>query len=393
MNIKGFLLLIIFGTLHSVYAAKVEYKGIVKTDVVHSDSGVGSYSNTYSHVAPTRALRTDRVNGAAATGQQTKNLRSESMSFQTAQSRFSFHLIHGDVKGVFEFDLIDGEDGFTNQTAIQSQGIRTRLATLYYSIDKNLTLFAGQKWTTVAGIISSGSYNIVGNGFQAGNTGFLAEELGIKFSKGDWDLTAAITGKGRNNGTGVNYNELGSTPGFATDIRKILSGHVFGVAGHFAKLNFEDEASFISGEDKKAYLTKAFSNLSFGSLKLSLEYYYGQSLNNMNALGVAPATALSSGSVTRAYRESGYFTALSWKASEKNLFKFGHGSADVESSQESTLSEAQLSSNAYYFASYTRSLTKKLSGYLQLTQFESDYGPSSKSFGALISQLGMMFKF
>ena len=41
--------------------------------------------------------------------------------------------------------------------ALQAQEPRLRRATLYYDMDENWTFFGGQKWSTAAGIKSSGS--------------------------------------------------------------------------------------------------------------------------------------------------------------------------------------------------------------------------------------------
>ncbi|WP_346993076.1 hypothetical protein [Alteromonas gracilis] len=150
-----------------VDAFEFSFKGMIKPEVVTSNEGVASYGSAYSQVAPTHALRTDIFNGAPATDQETRFLESESTSFQAAQSRFSLNMKHEKIRGVLEFDFIDGEDGFTNQTAIQAQEPRLRLATLYYDYSDSLTFFGGQKWTTAAGIKSSGSYNWIGNAYRA----------------------------------------------------------------------------------------------------------------------------------------------------------------------------------------------------------------------------------
>ena len=119
-----------------VYAYDFSFKGMIKTEVVTSSQGVGSFGSTYSHVAPTHALRTDIFGGAPATAQETNYLESQSTSFQASQSRFSLNMKHDKIRGVLELDFIDGEDGFTNQTALQAQEPRLRLATLYYDYAK-----------------------------------------------------------------------------------------------------------------------------------------------------------------------------------------------------------------------------------------------------------------
>ena len=148
------LLAVLFASA-AAHAYEFSFKGMIKTELVHTNSAVASFGGGYSQVAPTNALRTDVFGGAPATPQQTQYLESAATSFQAAHSRFSLNMSHENIRTVLEFDFIDGEDGFSNQTAIQAQGARLRLATLYFDLTEDLTIFAGQKWTTAAGIKSN----------------------------------------------------------------------------------------------------------------------------------------------------------------------------------------------------------------------------------------------
>ena len=147
----SFKLLFSFSLLSfTTHALEFEFKGFLKAEVVNTNNGVGSYSNTYSHVSPTRALRTDRfsTNGSdnIASTQQNRYLRSSSTSFQAAQSRLNLGIKKNQVHGLIELDFIDGEDGFSNQTALQSLGPRIRLATIDYNFTDHVKIFIGQIW-------------------------------------------------------------------------------------------------------------------------------------------------------------------------------------------------------------------------------------------------------
>ena len=142
---------------------------MINAEYVYSDAAVASFGGAYSQVAPTHALRTDIFGGNPGKPQETQYLDSSAGSFQVAQSRFSLNMSHRKVRGILELDFIDGEDGFTNQTALQAQGPRLRLATIYYDATDEWTFFAGQKWSTAAGIKGAGTYNWVGNAYRAGN--------------------------------------------------------------------------------------------------------------------------------------------------------------------------------------------------------------------------------
>lgn len=307
----------------------VKVKGFIKAEVVQSQSGVGSLGNIYSHVATTRALNTD----AGATEQEKAYLSSSATSIQTAQSRFSLTATEGDLKTVIEFDLLDGESGFTNQTAIQNQEPRVRLATIYYNLSEEFTVFAGQKWNTASGNKAVGSFNFVGNGFQAGNTGFLAQEFGLSYDKNNLSLTGAISGKGKNkDANGVNNNELDSNPGIALDANYKINNFKFGLAHISAELAFESEKNYVSGDNVTASLSKFYLDYKTSEFRIFGEYYLGNSISNLNALGIAPGT--SGGTVSRNYFESGYWLSAKYNMNKKSSFTIGHGTAEVDSEQQ-----------------------------------------------------------
>lgn len=378
-----------------VDAFEFSFKGMIKTEAVTSNQAVASYGSVYSQVAPTHALRTDIFGGAPATEQQTNFLESESTSFQAAQSRFSLNMKHEKIRGVLELDFIDGEDGFTNQTAIQAQEPRLRLATLYYDYSKNLTIFGGQKWTTAAGIKSSGSYNWIGNAFRAGNTGFLAMEVGATYKAENLSITGALTGKGRNaTAGGINGNELGRMPGFAFDVNYKISGHTIGAAGHFANIKFEDEPNFTSGEDQDANLFKVYTMLNFGDVSFNAEYYTGEALNNQNALGVAPASRLSAdGQVRDNFSESGFFSYVSWNISPEHNVKIGYASASVDDSDRDRLGLTELQKNSTAYINYGYKIMTGLTAFAQVTHFDTEYGVDNESFTAAVARAGVVFKF
>ncbi len=364
---------------NATYALNLEVKGFLKTDIYHSDQGVGSYGDDYSHVAPTRALRTDQ----GTTAKQRRD-GSEATSFQIAQSRFSFHITHGKAKGVFEFDFIDSDTGFNKQTALQAAGIRTRMAYLDYAINDRFSIFMGQKWGTASGIKGVGSWNYVGNAFQTGNTGFFNQELGFSYKLNNLTFTLALTGKGRNFNGGVNENELGSMPGLALDINYKSKSFMIGLASHAGELEFEKNEDFTgTGENQNAYLAKVYGNVSFWKAKWNLEYYVGQSLNNLNALGVGAATKIDdSGNITKAVRESGVWTSLmvNWNKISKSTF--GYGQAAVADSFVSNLGATSISENTLMFANYSRSLTDQLQWYIQWENYTTKYGSDEKEFDA-----------
>lgn len=374
----------------NAFSMNIEFKGFVKAEVVNSSAAVGSYGTTYSHVATTKALRTDDSDP-----QKKKYLESSATSFQTAQSRFSFNVTHGKTKGVIEFDMIDGEDGFNNQTALQSQEPRTRLAYVQHQFTDELLVFIGQKWTSAAGIKGIGSFNFVGNGFQAGNTGFLMEELGATYNKSKMSYTLALSGKGKNdNANGVNHNELGSSPGVAIDVHYKADQFTVGFARHGATLNYELADGYVSGGNKEAYFNKVYFLTQFGKSKLFGEFYQGQALNNLNALGVGAAVSMSgSGVVSDEIKESGYWLTFQTAVGEKGLITLGYGMASVDSEHHDTLASTSMKSNSYTLLGYTHNTTDKLQTFIQYTGHVTEYGSAGDSFSAAVIQTGMLVKF
>ena len=389
-------LLAILSVSIPAYAFEFSYKGMIKIEYLYSDSGVASFGGGYSQVAPTNALRTDIFGGAPATPQQTQFLESSAASFQAAQTRFSLNMNHENVRTILEFDFIDDDDGFTNQTALQAQGARIRLATIYYDATDEWTIFAGQKWTTAAGIKSNGSYNWVGNGYRAGNSGFLAMEAGATYKNAGWTITGAFTGRGRNNSSGgINANELGGVPGIAFDANYKFSGHMVGAAGHFSEVNFSDEPNYVSGGDQDANFYKLYGAFKLGdSVTLNAEVYAGESLNNQNALGVAPATSLSgSGIVRESFGESGFFTYVNWDIKPGHNFKAGYGTAEVDSGDRDRLSITELSKNTSAYVNYGYKMTEALSFLAQVTHFDTEFGVDSADFSAVETRIGLLFRF
>lgn len=381
--------------ISQAHAFEFSYKGMIKAEYVHTDAATASFGGTYSQVAPTHALRTDTFGGAPATVQQANFLDSAAGSFQVSQSRFSLNMSHEKVRGVLEMDFIDGADGFTNQTALQAQGPRLRLATIYYSANDNWTLFAGQKWSTASGIKGVGSYNWVGNLYRAGNTGFLAVEAGATYRNEGFTITGALTGRGRNNSAvGVNANELGGTPGLAVDANYKFNGHMVGVAGHVATVNFSDEPGYVSGGDQDANLFKIFGSFKFNDITINAEIYTGESLNNQNALGIAPATSLGAGGVVReSFSESGYFAFASWNVRPGHNIKAGFGSAEVDSGDRGRLGLTDLSKNTGIYANYGVKLFDGLTAFGQLTHFDTEFGVDGADFQTIETRIGAVFKF
>jgi len=376
-----------FGVSLSAHAMEFKFKGFVKAEAISSDNSVGSFGTAYSQTAITRANRID-----PSTAQLTKYGESSATSIQTAQTRFGFEVTEGKAKGILEFDLIDPGLGFTNQTALQASGPRTRLAYVTYDFSDETKLFVGQKWSTAAGIAWNGSYNFVGDGFQAGKVAFLNEELGVQQKVGAFLVTAALTGKGRNfaGGSsavdGANQNELGVLPGLAASIEFKQDDLLVGVAGHGAQLNWENTAAFTTGKDRAAYLAKAYASKKFGDLKAEVEAYTGSNVNNLNGLGIAKT-----GTANLSFYESGAWANLTYDVTPSDVVRLGYGTAAAR--DRDSLAAGDLGKNMYAHLNYGHTLSTGLTAYGQYTRFDSAYGSDDTKAHANVLQAGLLYKF
>ncbi len=375
----------------TVSAVDFKFKGFIKAEVVHSNKSVGSYGDSYSHVAVTKANLKDTT-----TPQTKKYSDSASTSFQTAQSRFAFEVTEGKVYGILEFGLIDpASTGFTNQGPLQAAGPRTRLAFINYTISQNTKFFIGQKWGSATGIPWNGSFNYVGGGLTAGNTGFLNNEAGLTHKLGEVSITGAITGKGKNaagsTADGANQNELGHTPGVAGNVEYKQEDLLIGLAGHWGKMIFQRDDAFTSGHNRNAFVAMVYASNKFGALKFDLEAYLGSNLGGLNALGVASRPV----GAGHSSRERGAWFGLAYDLSEVDVFRLSYGMAEVSNGTAEELSATQMNENSYAYLNYGRNLGDGLTWFAQYTYFNTSYGFGSakRNPDASVWQSGMLYKF
>lgn len=136
--------------------------GIVRPVVSFSGSAVESFSN------PNASAPTAAANPVLA------NLADEArLSFQVAQTRFGLWINEpGVVRGHLEFDFID----FAKSSPTVQSLVRLRIAAVEWSPAASVTLAAGQDWDLPTPINPFG-LNLVGGNFQAGNTGFMRQQI------------------------------------------------------------------------------------------------------------------------------------------------------------------------------------------------------------------------
>jgi hypothetical protein len=230
------------------------------------------------------------------------------LTFQAAQSRFGVWVGEGSpLRAHLQLDFID----FTKASVTVQAVPRLRIATLEYNPTPALTITAGQDWDLVQPLNPHG-INMVGAAFQAGNTGFMRQQLRAFYELDALELALAL-GLQNNNATAKDGAvELDFVPTFAARAQYTLGKHGrIGVSALGTAVLFNPGPNAIR---TFAGLGGAYANLRLGSLDLRVEAYAAQNAANLFLLGLsqgrAVAVAGQTGAVeARDLREVGGFAS------------------------------------------------------------------------------------
>ncbi len=233
--------------------------------------------------APTSALNPLLLGTQAADAQ---------LSFQVQQSRFGMTLGEGTpFRGTFEIDFIH----FDQQSSPTTQAFpRIRIAMLQWNFDANNRIFVGQNWDLFGNTNSSllsHSANLVGTMFQAGNIGFMRQQLGWSGRFGDFEIAAALGMQGNNQGPTFNNLEESFTPTVTARVMyHVTETSVFGISGIGTAPRFTGTANAMTGqtpeERRMALGGELFADLTFGPLNLHAEAYLAQNVANTGSLNL-----------------------------------------------------------------------------------------------------------
>jgi hypothetical protein len=209
------------------------------------------------------------------------------LSFQVQQTRVGMVVGEGTpVKGTLEIDFIH----FEQSSPIAQAYPRLRIALLEWKVTETQKLFAGQGWDLFGNAtgpqLLSHSFNLVGTLFQAGNIGFLRQQVGWAGNFGDLELAAAAGLQGANTGPSFNNIEESATPTGSGRVMYHLPGTlgVVGASGIGTSLRFNQGANI---ERRATGGANLFADLTFGSLNLHSELYFAQNLANTGALNLS----------------------------------------------------------------------------------------------------------
>jgi hypothetical protein len=258
-----------------VAGVPIRLTGILHASVIGTQ-GVQTFGQ------PNASAATSALNPALIARPDDANL-----SFQVQQTRLG--LIVGDertFRGQVEIDFIH----FDNSSPTTQAFPRIRIGVLEWHFAENQRLFLGQTWDifgNATGSLLSHSSNLVGTLFQAGNIGFMRQQLGWMGRFGDVEIALALGLQGANTGPSFNNIEESFTPTGAARVMLHVGDSptsVIGISGLGSALRFT--SAMMPDERRLALGGELFADLTFGPVNIHAEAYIAQNLANLGALNL-----------------------------------------------------------------------------------------------------------
>jgi cation/acetate symporter len=251
---------------------EVTWFGIVKPTIVVG-TGVESFG-AQSHVATTAAQNPVFASPAGSPD-------AAAFSFQLAQSRFGLDAGTKTVSAKIELDFVQ----FQLASPVQAGFPRLRQAYVTYEPRAGHRLALGQMWDTFSPL-NSHTFDLVGGLFQAGNTGFMRNQVAYRVDLDHLELTAAVGMPTQNTATQLSVVEYGLVPTFALRAAYKEKGQLYlGVSGIVSEVGVTKDRSRTAGA------VNAFVDATLGPLSLKAEVVAGQNLNNLGLLSLSTASA------------------------------------------------------------------------------------------------------
>lgn len=242
----------------------VRVYGFVRPTVAYANSAVESYGR------PNASAPTSAANPVA-----TADVDNPALSFQVAQSRVGLSIGEGGpVRAKLELDFIDFGRASPTVAALP----RLRIASVEWAINPQTSIFAGQMWDVVAPLMPHHN-NVVGANFQAGNLGFMRQQLGVRRAFGPVEARLAVGLPGSNNGPTLTDLEFEGLPTFAASFTWRPSTSVMlGASGLATQLRFGQ------GHEQVAGVGAIDVEVTAGPMSLRAEGYVGQNAANLGML-------------------------------------------------------------------------------------------------------------
>ena len=250
----------------------VRFYGMLRPTLVIAGRAAESFSN------PNESAITAAANPVLAPLHDT-----ERATFHVAQSRFGFQLNEkGQFRGHLEIDFYDS----TKATPTVASMPRLRIATVDWVPSEHFTLSVGQDWD-LHSPLNPYTINLVGLGFESGNTGFMRQQIKAIVTIDDAiELAGAVGMQGLNITATDSAVEIGHFPSFAARIAAIVgkTGRI-GISGIATRLTFSQALPterLAGGLGGAAYADVT----PYEALNFRFEGYIGRNQANMGMLAL-----------------------------------------------------------------------------------------------------------
>lgn len=332
--------------------------GFILPNVSYASHAIDSLGHT-NQVAPTAA--------SSAINPQDPLSR---MTFQVQQSRIGLKINPDEsLRGKFEVDFVD----FSKPSPVQQAVPRLRIAKVEYLPTDQTTVFFGQDWD-VFSPLNPHTFNFVGNYFEAGNAGFMRQQVGVTHQCSSLEGTVALGLPGYNatptDSTPIDSNlELSLVPTAAGRISYVFDKNRVGVSAIASRLTFNNARDIQRG----VWGLNAFLDLTpIDSFNLKAEGYWGQNLANTGTL------SLSQGTLAATMKEVGAYVSARYVFTENNALFGGFGFAKITNSGQLAYnvqggSSLGIKSNTLFKLGLEQRLVQKLTLFLEGTFYHTLY--------------------
>ena len=375
-------LLATFGLFHASTASAVELKltGFVKAAVVGSDRSASSLGQDNLS-----AVTAARPSGMTPAGSTTPANEDGEMSFQVQQTRLNLELKTDEsTRGVVEVDFYDA----TKASPTTQANPRLRIAKIEHKLSDTLMIAAGQDWD-VFSPLGTFTYNMVGNSYQAGNSGFMRNQVVLNDKRENMELRYAVGMLTGNAAAAAGDSDRSDYPSLAFSAAFGQTGNRYGVSGLLGRTVIHSGSSRVNRDTAGLNL---FAEKSWTSLQLRAEIYYGQNLENAGTL------TLSHGTFGTSLSEVGGFVSAKAPVSERTSVFATAGYAQILNGDEVTpvgmtttaagTAVLSMRQNLGIKAGADYKLTDALKTYGELTELHSLYaGPGDAN--TFVGEIGL----
>ncbi|MDB4942835.1 MAG: hypothetical protein JWP97_2369 [Labilithrix sp.] len=203
------------------------------------------------------------------------------LTFQMAQTRLGFWVAEkSNARGHVEIDFVD----FTKSSPTVASMPRLRIAMVEYEPFDRFVIGMGQDWDLYGPVNPFGT-NLVGANFEAGNTGFMRQQVRAVYSGKTAELGAMVGLQAPNNTFRDAGQELSRVPVFAVRGALVSGKSRLGISGIATQLRLNPGAP--TERRTGAYGGQLYWDLMpADGFQIKGEAYIGRNLNNIGTLAL-----------------------------------------------------------------------------------------------------------